>query len=80
MASTLKNDEKLTKCPMCRKPAKVLPVQDRGVCQNPDCGYDYCVKCSYQFHHSKDCVPIVTKQTKTDAIGTKKGKKNLKRL
>lgn len=79
-ASRLKNDEKLQKCPKCRKPAKVLPVQERGKCENPDCNYDYCIKCLYEFHGSVDCVPIASKKTKTDAIGTKKSKKNLKRL
>jgi len=74
------NDEKLQKCPQCRKPAKCLPVQDRGLCQNPDCGYDYCTKCSYEFHGSKECAPIASKKTKTSTIGTKKSKKNLKRL
>ncbi|XP_053382950.1 F-box only protein 5-A-like [Mercenaria mercenaria] len=80
VASSLKNDEKLQKCPRCRKPAKVLPVQDRGKCQNHDCNFDYCVKCLCEFHGSKECAPIVTKKTKTDAIGTRKSKKNLKRL
>ena len=80
VASTLKADEKLQKCPKCRKPAKVLPVQDRGCCTNPDCEYDFCTKCSYRFHHSKDCVPIITKKTKTNTIGTKKSKSSLKRL
>ncbi|WAR16633.1 FBX5-like protein [Mya arenaria] len=75
-----KNEEKLQKCPKCRKPAKCLPVQDRGYCQSPDCGYDFCTKCSYDFHGSKGCVPIVSKKTKSSTIGTKKSKKNLKRL
>ncbi|XP_052765109.1 F-box only protein 43-like [Mya arenaria] len=79
-ASQLKNEEKLQKCPKCRKPAKCLPVQDRGYCQSPDCGYDFCTKCSYDFHGSKGCVPIVSKKTKSSTIGTKKSKKNLKRL
>lgn len=79
-AGSLKNEERLQKCPRCRKPAKVLPVQERGVCQNSECKFDYCVKCFHDFHHSKDCVPIAQKRIKTDAIGAKKSKKNLKRL
>lgn len=79
-ASGLKNDERLQKCPRCRKPAKVLPVQDRGKCQNHDCSFDYCTSCLSEFHGSKECTPKDIKKTKTDAIGTRKSKKNLKRL
>ncbi|KAH3709486.1 F-box only protein 43-like [Dreissena polymorpha] len=81
VGSQLTNEEKLQKCPQCRKPAKCLPIQERGICQNPDCLYDFCTKCSYKFHGSKECVPIITKNSeKTSTIGTKKSKNNLKRL
>lgn len=79
-ADSLIIEEKLQKCPLCRKPAKVLPIQDRGKCQDPDCGYDYCSRCLSAFHNSTDCAPILTRQTKTVGIGTKKSKRNLRRL
>ncbi|KAL4217919.1 negative regulation of meiotic nuclear division [Mactra antiquata] len=79
-ASRLKNDEKLQKCPRCRMAAKVLPVQERGHCQNTECKFDFCSKCSHNYHGSKTCELIATKKTKTDSIGTKKNKKTLRRL
>ncbi|XP_063407552.1 F-box only protein 5-like [Mytilus trossulus] len=79
-ASSLKNDEKLRKCPKCSKVSKVLPVQERGQCQNLDCLFDFCTKCFYNFHGSKPCVPMSPKKAKTTSIGGKKSKKNLRRL
>lgn len=80
VASTLKSEEKIQKCPKCRSPAKVLPVQDRGKCTNVECKYDFCTKCLNPFHKAADCISITTKKTKTDAVGSKKSKANLKRL
>lgn len=79
-AEDLKNEEKLRKCPKCSKVAKVLPVQDRGQCLNSECSFDFCSKCFYPYHGSKPCTPVAAKKPKTDSIGSKKSKKNLKRL
>ncbi|XP_061179087.1 F-box only protein 43-like [Saccostrea echinata] len=80
-AQSLKNEEKMTKCPMCQQAAIVYPVQERGMCQSDKCQFDYCVKCFHPFHQSKPCESLtVPKRSKDSKIGGKHGKKFLRRL
>eukprot|EP00105_Crassostrea_gigas_P044707 XP_019928855.1 PREDICTED: uncharacterized protein LOC105343175 [Crassostrea gigas] len=82
-AGTLKNEEKMTKCPMCQQAAIVYPVEERGVCQSDKCHFDYCVKCFHPFHQSRPCVQLTVskvKRSKDSKIGGKRGKQNLRRL
>lgn len=82
-AGTLKNEEKMTKCPMCQQAAIVYPVEERGVCQSDKCQFDYCVKCFHPFHQSRPCVQLTVskvKRSKDSKIGGKRGKQNLRRL
>ncbi|KAL3892032.1 hypothetical protein ACJMK2_004272 [Sinanodonta woodiana] len=81
VASNLKNDEKLQHCPRCGHPAKILPVQDRGLCQSKVCCFDYCTICLADFHNAKQCKSLIGKKNQIDdTIGSKKCRKNLKRL
>lgn len=79
VASSLKNYECLRRCPKCQGPSKVLEIQDRGMCVQTDCGFDFCVKCLNNFHFEQACVPPSAKRPKT-SIGSRKSKKNLRRL
>ncbi|OWF40151.1 F-box only protein 43-like [Mizuhopecten yessoensis] len=79
VASTLANYESLRRCPKCQGPSKVLDVQERGMCVQTNCGFDFCVKCLNSFHFEKACVPASTKRLKT-SIGGRKSKNNLRRL
>nr|XP_022322871.1 F-box only protein 43-like [Crassostrea virginica] len=80
-AQSLKNEEKMTKCPMCQQAAIVHPVMERGLCQSEKCQFDYCIKCFHPFHQSRPCESLtVIKRTKDSKIGGKRGKKFLRRL
>lgn len=79
-ANSLKNEERIQKCPNCRSPAKVFPVEDRGNCKNENCLFDFCINCFHEYHGSRPCITAAAKRTKKDAIGSKKSKRNLKRL
>ncbi|XP_064597228.1 F-box only protein 43-like [Liolophura sinensis] len=79
-AKTLRNDESLRSCRKCSHPSKVSPSQDRAKCQNPLCAFDFCVSCFSDFHGSSPCVPVASRKAKTEIVGSKKSKKNLRRL
>ncbi|ESO83183.1 hypothetical protein LOTGIDRAFT_236780 [Lottia gigantea] len=80
-ADSLREGEELRKCPKCFGASRVLPGYDRGTCFNSDCSFEFCSKCFCEYHGSKSCNPIgVCKKQKKDIIGSKKAKKNLKRL
>ncbi|XP_074656579.1 F-box only protein 43-like [Tubulanus polymorphus] len=88
-ASKLKVDETLKKCPRCLCPSLMKPAEERGCCTRDSCRYDYCVRCLCTYHGAEPCrlssvvtaAKTPTKSTGgTRAVGTKKSKKNLRRL
>ena len=81
-ASSLKQGECLRKCPLCCSPSRTDTVQDRAWCLGMACKYDFCIKCRSPFHGSKPCTTGISKKTRTEGggVGSKKSKKNLRRL
>ncbi|XP_067901677.1 F-box only protein 5-like isoform X2 [Heterodontus francisci] len=82
LVKTLKWDETLKTCPMCASSAKYLPSQQRAICSRENCSYDYCSLCFCAFHGSKDCGSRHFKNSSKiqPQAGSKKSKRNLKRL
>lgn len=81
VANKLRTEESLRKCPKCCMPARTHELQERAWCTNSNCQFDFCVKCKKSFHGSRDCEHASTKKCRTDVkVGSKKSKKNLKRL
>ncbi|XP_071097274.1 F-box only protein 43-like [Haliotis cracherodii] len=78
VVSSLKSDDTLRHCPRCNSAAKTHC--DRGVCMNDKCKFDFCVKCFCEHHGARNCVPVALKKSKLDSVGSKKSKKNLRRL
>ncbi|KAK7487333.1 hypothetical protein BaRGS_00021422 [Batillaria attramentaria] len=76
----LRWEEKLRHCPKCHAVAKLLAGQDRGQCLSLQCQSDFCTKCFAPYHYPNACAPILVKKSKTDSVGSKKSRKNLKRL
>lgn len=63
------------------------PDQRMGVCQSIQCGFRFCVHCSYAFEQGHKCVEIGTlspliKQARQPRVVacSKQSKRNLKRL
>ncbi|XP_016071424.1 PREDICTED: F-box only protein 5 isoform X2 [Miniopterus natalensis] len=83
VAKTLKNNESLKPCVRCNSPAKYDCYLQRAVCKREGCGFDYCTRCLCDYHTAKDCLngkPLKA-SCKIDPLpGTKKSKKNLRRL
>jgi len=77
---SLLSSESLRCCPHCQAQAKVLPCQDRAVCVSEACGYDFCTLCFSAFHPERRCKPLCISKSKNDLAGTRKSKKNLRRL
>ncbi|XP_041360507.1 F-box only protein 5-like [Gigantopelta aegis] len=77
-AQLLQHEERLCHCPKCHFASKVVPVEERGICFK--CSYDFCIKCLTEYHQARPCVPVACKKAKTDNVGGKKSKRNLKRL
>ncbi|NP_001171735.1 early mitotic inhibitor-like protein [Saccoglossus kowalevskii] len=82
VAQSLFYDDTLTKCPLCESPARVLRAEQRATCTREACSNDFCTKCHTPAHGSKKCPGIkgqpVRKSQST--VGSKKSKKNLRRL
>lgn len=66
-------------CPRCHSVAKILSGQERGQCQNQRCQADFCTRCLASYHNSAPC-PIITRRTRVEPTGSKKSKKNLRRI
>lgn len=77
-------------CVKCSHPAKVTeePTGEEWVeCTNVTCAYQFCRSCNCTRHPGKSCfqydlnAPSPSKRKKCEyAVGTKKSKKNLRRL
>ncbi|XP_059504814.1 F-box only protein 5 [Stegostoma tigrinum] len=82
VVKTLKWDETLKTCPLCASPAKFSSCEERAVCSNENCSYDYCSLCFDTFHGSKDCARRQYRSLfkSQPQAGSKKSKRNLKRL
>ncbi|KAM4866456.1 F-box only protein 5 [Thomomys bottae] len=83
MAKTLKKNESLKACVRCNSPAKYDCYLQRATCKREGCGFDYCTRCLCDYHTSKDCSNgrLLKDSCKTGPLpGTKKSKKNLRRL
>ncbi|XP_004440744.1 PREDICTED: F-box only protein 5 isoform X1 [Ceratotherium simum simum] len=83
VAKTLKNNESLKACVRCNSPAKYDCYLERATCKREGCGFDYCTRCLCNYHTTKDCSngkPPKTGYKMGPLPGTKKSKKNLRRL
>ncbi|XP_048210269.1 F-box only protein 5 [Perognathus longimembris pacificus] len=83
MAKTLKKNESLKACVRCNSPAKYDCYLQRATCKREGCGFDYCTRCLCDYHTTKDCPNgrLLKDSCKTGPLpGTKKSKKNLRRL
>ncbi|XP_046525842.1 F-box only protein 5 isoform X1 [Equus quagga] len=83
VAKTLKNNESLKACVRCNSPAKYDCYLQRATCKREGCGFDYCTRCLCNYHSTKDCSnakPVKTSHKMGPLPGTKKSKKNLRRL
>ncbi|XP_064025214.1 F-box only protein 5 [Pogoniulus pusillus] len=82
-AKTLKNTESLKICHRCGSPAKYDSFLQRATCNREGCGFDFCTKCMCSYHNSSDCMsskPVKSSSQLGPLPGTKKSKKNLRRL
>ncbi|XP_055871793.1 F-box only protein 5-like isoform X2 [Biomphalaria glabrata] len=73
-------EDTLRRCPRCQNSALIKPAEDRATCLNEKCGYDFCTRCFSAFHHPKRCKPLCRLVSTAGVAGTRKSKKNLKRL
>ncbi|XP_053447451.1 F-box only protein 5 isoform X1 [Nycticebus coucang] len=83
VAKTLKKNESLKACIRCNSPAKYDGYLERATCKREGCGFDYCTRCLCDYHNTKDCSngKFLKANCKTGPLpGTKKSKKNLRRL
>ncbi|XP_038672939.1 F-box only protein 5 [Scyliorhinus canicula] len=82
IVKTLKWDETLKTCPLCNSAARFMPHEQRAVCINGSCSYDYCTLCFHTFHGSKDCAcrHFRKRSQLQPQAGSKRSKRNLKRL
>nr|XP_045617206.1 F-box only protein 43-like [Procambarus clarkii] len=77
----LPQGEELQKCVKCKAPAKVLKPQQRAVCSQKTCGYDYCTRCHLPRHsNSKDCSVLKPRTRQGSGIFSSKCKRSLRRL
>lgn len=67
-------------CPICYGAALFHPAENRATCDKGSCSYNFCTLCLSAFHHPKPCKPLFHTTSKTDLAGTRKSKRNLKRL
>uniref|UniRef100_A0A2K6F7R7 F-box protein 5 n=1 Tax=Propithecus coquereli TaxID=379532 RepID=A0A2K6F7R7_PROCO len=73
----------LKACIRCNSPAKYDCYLQRATCKREGCGFDYCTRCLCNYHTTKDCSngKLLKASCKTGPLpGTKKSKKNLRRL
>ncbi|XP_031312437.1 F-box only protein 5 isoform X1 [Camelus dromedarius] len=83
VAKTLKKNESLKACVRCNSPAKYDCYLQRATCKREGCGFDYCTRCLCNYHTTKDCSngkPLKASYKMGPLPGTKKSKKNLRRL
>ncbi|XP_066104317.1 F-box only protein 5 [Saccopteryx bilineata] len=83
VVKTLKKNESLKACVRCNSPAKYDCYLQRAVCKREGCGFDYCTRCLCNYHTTKDCLngkPLKASYKMGPLPGTKKSKKNLRRL
>ncbi|XP_002714999.1 F-box only protein 5 [Oryctolagus cuniculus] len=83
VAKTLKKNESLKACIRCNSPAKYDCYLQRATCKREGCGFDYCTRCLCDYHTTKDCSngKLLKASCKMGTLpGTKKSKKNLRRL
>ncbi|XP_008069538.1 F-box only protein 5 isoform X2 [Carlito syrichta] len=83
VAKTLKKNESLKACIRCNSPAKYDCYLQRATCKREGCGFDYCTRCLCNYHTTKDCSngKLLKASCKMGPLpGTKKSKKNLRRL
>ncbi|XP_008583892.1 PREDICTED: F-box only protein 5 [Galeopterus variegatus] len=83
VAKTLKKNESLKACIRCNSPAKYDCYLQRATCNREGCGFDYCTRCLCNYHTTKDCSsgrPLKASCKMGPLPGTKKSKKNLRRL
>uniref|UniRef100_A0A8C0MZV2 ZBR-type domain-containing protein n=1 Tax=Canis lupus familiaris TaxID=9615 RepID=A0A8C0MZV2_CANLF len=83
VAKTLKENESLKACIRCNSPAKYDCYLQRAICKREGCGFDYCTRCLCNYHATKECSngkPLKTNYKTGPLPGTKKSKKNLRRL
>ncbi|KAM9001612.1 F-box only protein 5 [Sarcophilus harrisii] len=83
VAKTLKKNESLKACIHCNSPAKYDPYLQRATCKRESCGFDFCTRCLCNYHITKDCLNEKTLKANSKVgplPGSKKSKKNLRRL
>ncbi|XP_020042611.2 F-box only protein 5 isoform X1 [Castor canadensis] len=83
VAKTLKKNESLKACVRCNSPAKYDCYLQRATCKRESCGFDYCTRCLCDYHTAKDCSngKVLKDSCKMGPLpGSKKSKKNLRRL
>ncbi|KAK7091920.1 uncharacterized protein [Littorina saxatilis] len=77
--NTLRWGDSLRHCPFCHSVSKITEGTNNGVCQNQRCGVEFCLRCHSVDHGSSPC-KVVIRRGKMDSVGSKKCKKNLRRL
>ncbi|XP_063773920.1 peptide chain release factor 1-like, mitochondrial isoform X2 [Pseudophryne corroboree] len=83
VGKTLINDQSLKVCRDCGSPSKYDSLLHRAICTRESCQLDFCTLCNCEFHFSKDCVNIRSRNHRylSDTLpGSKKSKQNLRRL
>lgn len=54
-AKQLAPDERLTQCPRCMGPSRIMQSQSRGSCSRKTCLYDFCTQCRCSYHEGNQC-------------------------
>ena len=54
-AKQLAPDERLTQCPRCMGPSRIMQSQSRASCSRKTCLYDFCTKCTCAYHEGSPC-------------------------
>ena len=54
-AKQLAPDERLTQCPRCMGPSRIMQSQSRGSCSRKNCLFDFCTQCRCAYHEGNNC-------------------------
>lgn len=79
-ANKLHPGERLQICPRCGSPSRVITVEQRGLCSQLSCSFDFCIICLNEFHQQLSCKIKSKPIGKSHSIGSKQSKRKLKRL
>ncbi|KAK2896268.1 hypothetical protein Q8A67_010756 [Cirrhinus molitorella] len=83
VAQSLKQDESLRPCILCRSAARYDKAMKRAVCTRISCAFEFCTLCQSAFHGSTPCrssVRTFSTSQKTLVAGSARSKRNVRRL